>query len=124
MYGRAGGAESHLRHPGLRGGRRRPGGGLAALGLLAMPPAGLIFAGGSKSIPKDEEGTCSAGGPAEVLVPGGNFVMGEKGIYREEGPPRRIAVDTFWIDTHEVTNAQFGTFVKETGYVTQAERRP
>lgn len=30
----------------------------------------------------------------------------------------------FYLDTHEVTNAEFGAFVKSTGYVTTAERTP
>lgn len=30
----------------------------------------------------------------------------------------------FWIDAHEVTNAQFRQFVEATGYVTSAERQP
>ena len=40
----------------------------------------------------------------------------------EEAPVREAFVDGFWIDTHDVTNAQFATFVAETGYVTTAER--
>ena len=106
------------------GGPRRLGWGLAVLVLLATPAAWLIFAGGSRSMPKDGEGVCNAAGPSEVLVPGGSFVMGDEGIYREEGPPRRVAVEPFWIDAHEVTNAQFRAFVRATGYVTQAERPP
>jgi formylglycine-generating enzyme required for sulfatase activity len=98
--------------------------GLAALLLLAAPAAWLVFAKYPETTPKDGDAACNVAGPAEVLLPGGSFVMGDKGLYREEGPPRRIAVRPFWIDTHEVTNAQFRTFVKATGYVTQAERRP
>ena len=33
-----------------------------------------------------------------------------------------VRVDGFWIDRHEVTNAQFRQFVDATGYVTLAER--
>ena len=35
-----------------------------------------------------------------------------------------MRVDGFWIDEHPVTNAQFRRFVKDTGYVTWAERFP
>jgi formylglycine-generating enzyme required for sulfatase activity len=35
-----------------------------------------------------------------------------------------VAVDGFWIDATEVTNAQFGAFVRATRYVTVAERAP
>ena len=41
-----------------------------------------------------------------------------------KGPVRRVHVDGFWIDRHEVTNAQFAEFVDATGYVTTAERQP
>lgn len=59
-----------------------------------------------------------------VWVPAGRFVMGEDPAYLEEGPPRAVSVDGFWMDTHEVTNAQFAAFVAATGYLTMAERAP
>ena len=34
----------------------------------------------------------------------------------------RASVDGFWIDQHEVTNAEFAEFVEATGYKTLAER--
>ena len=61
---------------------------------------------------------------AMVWIPGGTFTMGENPDYPEEGPPREVAVKGFWMDAHEVTNAQFAAFVKATGYVTMAERAP
>jgi formylglycine-generating enzyme len=39
-----------------------------------------------------------------------------------EGPVRTVQVSPFAIAAHTVTNAQFGDFVRETGYVTNAER--
>lgn len=57
-----------------------------------------------------------------VRIEGGEFVMGSDLVYREEGPPRITRVKAFWIDPHEVTNAQFGAFVAATGYVTTAEK--
>ncbi|MCL4130989.1 UNVERIFIED_CONTAM: hypothetical protein GTU68_001695 [Idotea baltica] len=39
-----------------------------------------------------------------------------------ESPNFKVAVDGFFIDVTEVTNAQFSKFVKETGYLTVAER--
>jgi formylglycine-generating enzyme required for sulfatase activity len=59
-----------------------------------------------------------------VWVPGGSFVMGDDAHYPEEGPPQTVAVKGFWIDAHEVTNAQFAAFVKATGYKTISERDP
>jgi formylglycine-generating enzyme required for sulfatase activity len=55
-------------------------------------------------------------------IPGGAFRMGSDAHYREEAPAREVAVDGFWIDRSHVTNAQFAQFVRDTGYVTVAER--
>lgn len=59
-----------------------------------------------------------------VWIKGGIFTMGEAARYREEGPPRTVMVEDFWISATEVTNAQFAEFVKTTGYRTEAERDP
>jgi formylglycine-generating enzyme required for sulfatase activity len=56
-------------------------------------------------------------------VPGGTFRMGsELPEFPEEGPPRYVAVDGFWMDETPVTIAEFRRFVKATGYVTVPER--
>ncbi len=55
-------------------------------------------------------------------VPGGTFLMGSEEFYPEERPVHEVAVDGFWIDTHQVTVAEFRRFVKATGHVTVAER--
>ena len=55
-------------------------------------------------------------------IPGGTFLMGSDDFYPEERPVRRVAVDGFWMDNKTVTAAQFRRFVRETGYVTVAER--
>ena len=57
-------------------------------------------------------------------VPGGEFLMGSNDFYPEERPVHPVAVDGFWMDEHPVTVAEFHRFVKETGHVTWAERRP
>lgn len=59
---------------------------------------------------------------AEVLVKSGSFLMGTNTGYPDEGPQNEREVQDFWIDAHEVTNAQFAAFVEATGYVTVAER--
>lgn len=59
-----------------------------------------------------------------VRVPGGRFMMGSSGFYPEERPPHPVAVDSFWIDIHPVTNAEFRRFVDATGYLTFSERVP
>jgi formylglycine-generating enzyme required for sulfatase activity len=72
-----------------------------------------------------------AGGGADapagmVWVPGGEFVMGSDfaGAPNVERPAHVVRIDPFWMDEHEVTNAQFRQFVEATGYVTTAERPP
>lgn len=59
-----------------------------------------------------------------VWIPGGVVAMGEGAGHPEETPGYTAQVDGFWLDRHEVTNAQFAAFVEETGYVTEAERQP
>ncbi|WP_277556073.1 formylglycine-generating enzyme family protein [Halobaculum limi] len=59
-----------------------------------------------------------------VWVPGGQFTMGSEEFYPEEAPVREVTVDGFWMDESPVTNAEFATFVDETGYTTVAERDP
>lgn len=61
-----------------------------------------------------------------AFIPAGNFVMGaadEEGR-ADEYPAHEVSMHGFWIDQTEVTNAQFAAFVKATGYVTEAERKP
>jgi formylglycine-generating enzyme required for sulfatase activity len=61
-----------------------------------------------------------------VWVRGGEFTMGTDSDlgWPDEKPAHRVRVDGFWMDEHEVTNAQFRTFVEATGYVTTAEKTP
>jgi len=60
-----------------------------------------------------------------VWIPGGEFAMGELSPdkdHQEEGPAHAVVVKGFWMDTTEVTNAQFSQFAEATGYVTDAEK--
>lgn len=60
-----------------------------------------------------------------IWIPGGTFAMGSANSkYPEEGPIHTVTVSGFWIDKYLVTNKQFQKFVKETGYVTFAEKPP
>lgn len=56
------------------------------------------------------------------FIPGGSFVMGSDRHYPEEAPAHRVTVADFWIDRDPVTNADFERFVRDSGYVTLAER--
>ncbi|MFO0809254.1 MAG: formylglycine-generating enzyme family protein [Gemmataceae bacterium] len=69
----------------------------------------------------------TAPGPAPegmLWIPGGEFWMGSNDGPDDERPRHLVYVDGFWMDRTEVTNEQFGQFVKATGYVTIAERIP
>ncbi len=63
---------------------------------------------------------------AMAWVPGGEFMMGSdhKLAQRNERPAHRVRVGGFWMDTTHVTNDQFAEFVRQTGYVTTAEKKP
>jgi sulfatase modifying factor 1 len=78
-----------------------------------------------------------APGPAPAglaWIPGGEFSMGaadprhvEHGGHEamdDTRPIHRVYVDPFWMDATEVTNEEFAAFVKATGYVTVAEKKP
>lgn len=56
-----------------------------------------------------------------VRVEGGVFQMGSPD-FPDAKPIHEVEVSSFYMDEHEVTNAQFQTFVDATGYVTVAER--
>lgn len=58
------------------------------------------------------------------LVKGGTYTVGsaEHDAHPSELPRHRVTLKAFWIDTTEVTNAQFKRFVDATHYVTVAER--
>eukprot|EP01113_Clastostelium_recurvatum_P031775 TRINITY_DN4003_c0_g1_i3.p1 TRINITY_DN4003_c0_g1~~TRINITY_DN4003_c0_g1_i3.p1 ORF type:complete len:403 (-),score=54.87 TRINITY_DN4003_c0_g1_i3:98-1306(-) len=64
-----------------------------------------------------------------VLIPGGRFKMGledEKSdmAYPQDGetPTRIVTLDAYYMDKTEVTNRHFSEFIKDTGYVTEAEK--
>ncbi|MEK6284157.1 MAG: formylglycine-generating enzyme family protein [Acidobacteriota bacterium] len=60
-----------------------------------------------------------------VWIPGGTFWMGcDDCDMPDTQPVHLVAVDGFWVDSTPVTNGQFAQFVKATGYVTIAERKP
>jgi formylglycine-generating enzyme required for sulfatase activity len=64
----------------------------------------------------------SDGGTNEMVwIPGGTFQMGST-EFVDTKPVHAVKVAGFWMDEHEVTNAQFDQFVKATGYITVAER--
>ncbi|MGW5718746.1 formylglycine-generating enzyme family protein [Amycolatopsis sp. NPDC003865] len=61
-----------------------------------------------------------------VSLPGGKFRMGTddaEGFPADgEGPVRTVELSPFLIDRYAVSNDRFAAFVRDTGYVTEAER--
>ncbi|MGB8801287.1 MAG: SUMF1/EgtB/PvdO family nonheme iron enzyme [Candidatus Acidiferrales bacterium] len=96
----------------------------------SMPTAASAFA------PTVENKSAPAGPPTPGMawIPGGEFSMGASDpptqdpvgmqATTDSRPIHRVYVDGFWMDKTDVTNAEFAKFVKATGYVTVAERKP
>ena len=60
-----------------------------------------------------------------VWIPGGTFWMGcDDCDMPDTQPVHLVSVDGFWMDSTPVTNVEFARFVKATGYLTIAERKP
>lgn len=95
-----------------------------ALGMLALAAAACSSGNDKSETPVDAVRSVECVQPSSqpVRIDGGTFAMGNDAVYAEEGPVRETSVDGFWIDPHEVTNAQFAEFVEATGYVTVAEK--
>ncbi|GAB3693757.1 formylglycine-generating enzyme family protein [Spirosoma flavus] len=78
---------------------------------------------------QEQSATLAAGSNDQtgmLRIPGGSFQMGADNdqARSDEFPKHNVTVEPFWMDATEVTNAQFRAFVKATGYVTTAERKP
>ena len=56
-----------------------------------------------------------------VLIPAGEYMMGadDANASKDKHPARKSHVDAFYIDIHEITNAQFQEFILADGYNTQ-----
>src|SRR5213596_1761552 len=78
------------------------GAAFAATKLFNKPPSGMVW------------------------IPGGEFTMGtnDPEASPAERPAHRVRLDGFWIDSTDVTNADFRRFVEATGYLTTAEKAP
>ncbi len=101
------------------------GGGMLAIAFVASVSLGVI----AKRAALPQPGQVGDGrvGPADMVwVPGGVFQMGGSSARSRanERPAHAVCIDGFWMDRHHVTNAQFAEFVRATGYVTTAERKP
>jgi sulfatase modifying factor 1 len=94
----------------------------ACCGPPRAAPTGEAAAGARSAAGGRDPGRVRRG---MVRVPGGAFRMGtdDPGFPDDgEGPLRVVRLRPFHIDPTAVTNVQFATFAKATGYVTDAER--
>ncbi|CAG7637419.1 Formylglycine-generating enzyme [Paenibacillus allorhizosphaerae] len=90
-------------------------GGIERRNDLVASPSGATIAGIGASAAQ-----------SMVYLAGGTFLMGTddtEGFPADgEGPVREVELSPFYIDKTTVTNAEFADFVRDTGYVTEAER--
>ncbi len=100
--------------------------------LMGESDLNKSYLGAIDSIAPDPDKTNSF--DAMVKIQGGVFEMGgdrppgfedmpETALPQgDELPKHSVQVSDFWMDKHEVTNAEFKAFVEATGYITVAER--
>ncbi len=91
--------------------------------LLFLPAIALLQA--ADTAPKSSPEKTAPEGMA--WIEGKTYTRGTKENPKlpfnpEERPVHQVTVSGFFLDTHEVTNAQFQKFVDATGYKTQGER--
>lgn len=75
----------------------------------------------TKSVTADAPAVTKGDTSGMVWIPGGPFLMGTD-EFPDSRPVHPVTVRGFWIDEHEVTNAEFARFVAATGYRTVAEQ--
>jgi len=61
-----------------------------------------------------EEDTIDRNLDGMIFIPGGEFVMGVEG--GDDNPAHTVCVDPFYMDMHEVTNAEYELFCDSTGH--------
>ena len=71
----------------------------------------------------------SSSGAADLgrtaLIPAGTFAMGSSNeVMKDAHPWHTVTLSSFQIDRYPVTNEDFEVFVRATGYVTVAEKKP
>jgi formylglycine-generating enzyme required for sulfatase activity len=104
---------------------------LLLCGLLAIALAMLTSNGSTTSQDASDSNSHEPSGsqvqrktpPGMAWIPGGTFLMGtnDKESFPNERPAHLVDVQGFWMDEHDVTNAEFARFVEATGHVTTAE---
>ncbi len=82
-------------------------------GFRPRPEAGVHSSGWPNEI------TCDRDGSSLVLVPAGEFLMGSRLGRAAERPEHQVMMSTYYIDQHEVTNAQFDIYLESIGKPTR-----
>jgi formylglycine-generating enzyme required for sulfatase activity len=77
--------------------------------------------------PANEETSSEAAKPARtpgemVLIPAGEFILGDNDKSSSAFPQQKLNLPAFWIDKYEVTGMEFLNFAAETGYTGQGAR--
>lgn len=89
----------------------------------------LLLASLLSAMPASADEVVGKDGVPMVLVPAGPFPMGvppgDRDGGRDEYPRHQVDLDAFYIDKYEMTNGQYGQFVKETSHrVPQNPKNP
>lgn len=104
---------------------------IAAVVILVVAGIGIALRGGSAALgiltksapqttsttqpPEETTRVSEVDGMVELYVPRGSFMMGSGLGVMNERPVHMVELAGFWIDQHEVTNAQFAAFLDDQG---------
>lgn len=102
---------------------------VVVVGAVAVAAVAMVWKGQTSVATVTPAGVPSDGVSAPhdmVWVPPGVFLMGSdsKLAQPNEKPAHAVSVPGFWMDVTHVSNDQFAEFVRQTGYVTTAEKKP
>lgn len=105
--------------------------GLTVASIIAAATALGGYVASTSTPAPSQQGVARMGdgknGPQGMAwIPAGEFLMGNDHRMSQpnERPAHRVRLTGFWMDAHDVTNAEFRRFVDATGYLTTAERKP
>src|SRR6266446_2795794 len=99
--------------------------GLLGISSVVLVSSGTVASSNANASNQDERDRGSINRKAQpgmVWISGGTFLMGtnEKESFPNERPAHLVQIQGFWMDEHDVTNAEFSKFVQATGYLTTA----
>src|SRR4029077_12057314 len=91
--------------------------GIASKLLVSTVTVASPYATGTNSDEPSRAQTLRKAPPGMLWIPGDTFLMGtnDKESFPNERPAHFVQVQGFWMDEHDVTNAEFSKFVEATG---------